>query len=1066
MQLSHNSIRYPVTTAVGVILLVMFGFISLYRIPIQLIPNVEQPRVTITTVWPGASPQEIEREIVNEQEEQLKSLEGLVKMESSSQDSYGTIVLTFHLDTPRDVAALRVSNRLDQVPEYPDDADKPIITTVNADYSAIAWFTLEPTEGGFQGDVSTLYDFADDYIKPAFERVRGVSTSSIYGGREREMQVIVDPAKLAARQVTVSEMATALDRENRNISAGDFDEGKRRYVVRTIGDYTSAEEIENVIITRRNGLPVYVRDVAAVRLGYKKFTGQVFNNGRAVLALSAGKNPDANVLETMQGVKEAVADLNQGMLAARGLRLVQVYDETTYIDSAIELVTENLYAGSVLAALCLLLFLRTVSSTLVIATAIPISVVGAFIFLNVLGRTVNVISLAGMAFAAGQVVDNSVVVLENIYRHRQMGKSRVQATIDGASEVWGAVLITTVTTVAVFVPIAFIREEAGQLFADIAIAIAAAVGLSLIVSVTVVPAMSARLVSTAAEGDEGKKGYHNLWGGVTLAQRFTTWVGNSVEWINQNTRRRLAVVVSMTTASVLLAFALIPKAEYLPNGNSNFAFGIVLPPPGYSVDEVASLRLPIEDRVRPMWEAKPATTEAEKLPGGGIKDFFYVAVPGFAFMGASANDSLRLKEILPPLQDGIGKVPGAIGFISQYSLFQGESVAGRVIDVEITGPDLEVLIQHGGRVFGQVIQKMPGAQARPIPGLDLGNPEVQLITNRRRAADLGISNRELGAAVNALVDGAKVSEYQHQGRKIDLTLRGEDRYATQTHGIEQIPIATPDGRLVTLGSVAEVKLVNGPVQIDHRERERSITIQVQPPEEMPLESAMDLIRDQIIAPMQSEGAIGGLYRITLSGSADKLTQTFAAFKWNFVLAIVITYLLMAALFESFLHPLVIMFSVPLGAVGGFAGLWLMNKLVTYQALDVLTMLGFIILVGTVVNNATLIVHQSLIHIREEGMEPRAAIREAVENRMRPMFMTTGTNVFGTLPMVLVPGAGSELYRGLGAVFIGGLICSTIFTLFLIPALFSLTLDAREAVVRRWQALVGGGEPSPAESSDD
>ncbi len=1062
MQLSQNSIRYPVTTAVGVILLVIFGAISLFRIPVQLIPNVEQPRVTITTLWPGASPQEIEREIVNEQEEQLKSLEGLVKMESSSQDSVGSIVLTFHIDTPRDVAALRVSNRLEQVPEYPDDAEKPVITTSNADFSAIAWFTLEPTEKGFEGDVSTLYDFADDYIKPAFERVRGVSTSSIYGGREREMQVVVDPAKLAARQVTVSEMATALDRENRNISAGDFDEGKRRYVVRTIGDYTSPEDIENVIVARRNGLPIYVRDVAAVRLGYKKFTGRVFNNARPVLALSAGKNPDANVLETMKGLKQAVAALNSELLAARGLKMVQVYDETTYIDSAIDLVTENLYAGSILAALCLLLFLRTVSSTLVIATAIPISIVGAFIFLNLLGRTVNVISLAGMAFAAGQVVDNSVVVLENIYRHRQMGKSRIEATLQGASEVWGAVLITTVTTVAVFVPIAFIREEAGQLFADIAIAISAAVGLSLIVSVTVVPAMAARVITAAVQGDDGKKGYHNLWGGMALAQKFTNWVGETVDWINQTTRRRLAVVVSMTAASLLLAWALVPKAEYLPVGNSNFAFGIVLPPPGYSVDEVASLRLPIEDQVRPLWQVKPGTPEAAKLPGGGIKDFFYVAVPGFAFMGASANDSLRLREILPPLQEGVGKIPGAIGFVSQYSLFQGDAVAGRVIDVEITGPDLEVLIQHGGRVFGEVMQKMPGAQARPIPGLDLGNPEVQLITNRRRAADLRISNRELGAAVNALVDGAKVSEYQFEGRKIDLTLRGEDRYAGQTHGIEMIPIATPDGQLVTLGSVAEVKMTNGPVQIDHRERERSITIQVQPPEEMPLEAAMDLIRDQIVAPMESQGALGSLYRVTLSGSADKLTQTFAAFKWNFVLAVVITYLLMAALFESFLHPLVIMFSVPLGAVGGFAGLWLMNQLVAYQALDVLTMLGFIILVGTVVNNATLIVHQSLIHIREEGMEPRAAIREAVENRMRPMFMTTGTNVFGTLPLVLVPGAGSELYRGLGAVFIGGLLCSTVFTLFLIPALFSLTLDARAAVVRRWQALAGRSEPRPAD----
>jgi HAE1 family hydrophobic/amphiphilic exporter-1 len=348
---------------------------------------------------------------------------------------------------------------------------------------------------------------------------------------------------------------------------------------------------------------------------------------------------------------------------------------------------------------------------------------------------------------------------------------------------------------------------------------------------------------------------------------------------------------------------------------------------------------------------------------------------------------------------------------------------------------------------------MPGVQARPIPSLDLGNPEVQVLTHRRRAADLNISNRELGFAVNALVDGAKVSEYRYQGKEIDLMLRGEDSYAGRTHEIEMIPIATPDGQLVTLGSLAEISVVNGPVSISHIERSRAIIIQVQPPENVALEGAMDQIREEILAPMQQEGLLGGLYQVRLSGSADKLTQTARAFRWNFLLAIVITYLLMAALFESFLYPFVIMFSVPLGAVGGFVGLWLVNFL-SYQALDVLTMLGFIILVGTVVNNAILIVHQSLNHMRDEGMEAREAIREAVENRMRPMMMTTGTTVFGMLPLVLAPGAGSELYRGLGAVIIGGLVIATVFTLFLVPTLFSLTLEAKSLLLGGWRRLVG------------
>jgi HAE1 family hydrophobic/amphiphilic exporter-1 len=1071
MKLIESSIRYPVSTTVGVVLLVLFGAISLFQIPIQLVPNVEEPKVTATTVWPGASPQEIEREIINEQEEQLKSLEGLKKLESESRDSVGTITLTFQVGTPLDAAVVRVANRLEQVPEYPEDVEKPVIRTVDIGASAIAWIVLEPSgPDGFQGDISTLYDFADDFIKPAFERVPGVAAANIFGGRERELHVIVDPAKLAARQVTLSQMGAALDRENRNYSGGDFDEGKRRYVVRTIGEYTSPADIENIIIAHRNGVPVYVRDVARVELTYRKPDGKVFQKGVQVLALNALKEPNANVLEVMDGLRKSIDDLNRDLLAPRGLKLTQVYDETDYIYSAIGLVEDNLYVGSALAILCLLLFLRTWSATLVIATAIPISIVGAFLFLFWFDRTLNVISLAGMAFAAGQVVDNSTVVLENIYRHRQMGKSRFAATLDGTEEVWGAVLITTVTTVAVFLPIVYVKEEAGQLFADIAIAISAAIGLSLLVSITVVPSMSAKII-TAAEGREGEMGHHNLWGLVPLAARFTRWVGDTVYWINGSTLRRIGVVIGMTAGAVALSFALLPRAEYLPTGNTNFAFGVMLPPPGYNVDEVAELRKPIEDVLRPMWEVKLGTPEAQKMPGGGVDSYFYVALPGTSFMGVRSNEPLRLRELLPPVQQAITKVPGSIGFITQASLFQRGLGQGRNIDIEITGPELPVLIQHGGRVFGEVMRRMPGAQARPIPSLDLLNPEVQVITNRKRAAELGISNRELGFAVNALVDGAKVSEYRVEGREIDLMLRGEDRYASQTHAIEMIPISTADGRLVTLGSVGEVVVANGPTQINHRERQRVITIQVQPPEEMPLEEAMLLVQNQIIEPMKQDGSLSGPYRAVLSGTADKLVETFNAFKWNFLLAVVITYLLMAALFESFLHPLVIMFSVPLGAVGGLIGLKAMNAFLSYQPMDILTMLGFIILVGTVTNNATLIVHQSLNHMRDEGLAPREAIREATMNRMRPMFMTTGTNVFGTLPLVLFPGAGSELYRGLGAVFTGGLIISTLFTLFLIPALFSLALDLQTAVLRRVYALLGRtpavAEPSkPSETEAD
>ena len=1053
MKIIHDAIRFPVTTAVGVILLVLFGSIALRNIPVQLTPNVEEPEITVSTIWPGASPQEIEREIVDEQEEQLKSLAGLTKMESSSSDSRGSITLTFQVGTDLDSALLKVSNRLEQVPSYPDDANKPVIRSVDVNASAIAWFALIPTEeNGFEGDITTLFDLIDEFIKPEFERVPGVAASNIYGGREREMHVIMDPARLAAHRVTLNQLGAALERENRNYSGGDFDEGKRRYIVRTVGEYQSPEDIENIVVAVRNGVPIYLKDVARAQLGYSKATFKAFYKSGQVMFLNALKEPGSNILDVMAGLKQQVVRLNAELLQPRGLQLMQAYDETDYIRDAIGLVRQSLFIGGFLAIIILLLFLRSGTSTLVIAVAIPISIVGIFPMMTwVFGRTLNVISLAGMAFAVGMVVDNSIVVLENIYRHRQMGKPRFTAAYDGAREVWGAVLASTLTTIAVFVPVVFIQEEAGQLFGDIAIAISCAVALSLLVAVTVIPSLSAKILR-AVEHKPDERGYHNLWGFLRLTRGFTHGVTSTVDWINTSTARRLAVILTLTTASIGLSVLLMPKTEYLPVGNQNFLFGLILPPPGYNLDEVGGLYQIYDKELSPLWQAEPGSPEAQALPGGGIRTFFFGTSSGFVFMGARANDPMRVRELIPEFQRANVQIPGAIAIINQASIFQRGLGEGRNIDVEITGPELERLIALGAEVFQSVMQKMPGAQARPIPSLDLGNPEVQVRTHRRRAAELGISNRDLGFAVSALVDGVKASDYQYEGREIDLKVMAEKSFAHRTHLLEQMPIATPDGRLVTLGSVADISVVTGPTQINHSERQRTITIQVTPPEQMPLEAAMDLISNEIVGPLRESGQLGGLYRVALSGSADKLTQTGRSLQWNILLALVITYLLMAALFESFLYPFVIMFSVPLAALGGFLGLATVN-LFTYQALDVLTMLGFIILVGTVVNNAILIVHQSLNHMREEGLEPREAIRAAVGNRIRPIFMSVSTSVFAMMPLVLFPGAGSELYRGLGSVVIGGLVVSTIFTLFLVPALFSLTLDIRAALTARLHGLL-------------
>jgi len=911
MKLVETSIQKPVSVAVGVIFVVLFGLISLFKIPVQLTPDVEKPRITVDTTWIGGSPNEVETEIVREQEDELKTVQGLVEMTSESSDGRGSIILEFLVGTDIDAALVDVSNKLEQVKEYPTDADRPVISNVDVRASAIAWFILKPLKGN-EVDISIYHDFAEDFIKPRFERVPGVGSSNVLGGREREMQIIFNPNSLAARGITLLDMARAIDQENDNYSGGAFDEGKRRYIVRTIGEYKSAEDIENVVITRKTGSLVYVKDIAVVKLGYKDPEYAVRQNGGAAIAINAVKESGANTIDVMDGLLAAMHELNNGILKDRGLYITNVYRETNYIVGAINLVKQNLIIGGILAIAVLLLFLRSGSSTIVIATAIPISIIGTFIVMALLGRTINVISLAGMSFAVGMVIDNSIVVLENIYRHMQMGKTRIQSAYDGTTEVWGAVLASTLTTAAVFLPVIFVQEQAGQLFKDIAIAISVSVVLSLIVAITVIPTLSSKILKIAKPTDG--KSFYNLWGHDGFAKDIASFISETVDEILFNKKLRIAVVAGFTFGAIFLSWLMFPKTEYLPEGNRNLVFGILLPPPGYNIGEFTAIGKKIEKQLKPYWEAEPGSKEAKKLKGPPIENFFYVARGRQVFMGAVAKEPQKVKQLLPVMQGILKKIPGMIAIVTQSSLFRRGLGEGRSINIQITGPELEKLVGLGKKIFFSVIQKFPDGQWRPIPSLDLGNPEVQIITNRERAADVGITNEELGFNVNALVDGVQVSDYQIEGDEIDLVIRGEDRYSSRTHEIENLYINSSSGELFTIGSIAKVNVTNGPEQINHYERQRTIAISVIPSEKMPLETAIDIINKDILAPLKASGEIGGLYNVLLTGTADDLTVTREALQWNFILAAVIAFLLMASLFESFIYPFVIMFSVPLATL--------------------------------------------------------------------------------------------------------------------------------------------------------
>ncbi len=1036
MSLIKSSIRYPVTVVVAVLIAVLGGMMALFRVPIQLTPDVEKPFITVNTTWFGASPEEIEKEIVDEQEKYLKSVEGLLKMNSESKDGVGTVSLEFPVGTDLTAALVRVSNKLKQVPSYPENVDQPVVTTTGPFDGAIAWFVVEATDSSIY--VPEMKTLVEELVQPRMERVAGVARVNIFGGLKQELHVDFDPQTLASMGITVSQLTNALRSENRDISAGDFGEGKRRYVVRTLSRYETIGSVEQTIVAMKRGAPIRVRDIATVSLGFQKPVALVRHFGRPSIAFNVQRQVGANVLEVMDGLLKTVDEINAEILEPRGMKLENVYRETVYINSAIKLVFNNMFLGSLLAVLVLLFFLRSGSSIMVIGISIPISIISAFLTMYLFGRTINVISLAGMAFAAGMVVDNAIVVLENIYRHLQMGKSRSQAAADAASEVWGAVLASTITTIAVFLPILFLQERAAQLFSDIAIAISTAIGISLIVSITVIPSLAAKILKVSGQ-------FKNKDFSQTKLGIFAATIARLVDYLNASPLRRIGTIIGTIVVTVGASWLLLPPSEYLPNGNQNLVFAVLLPPPGYNLDKMVGVGESIEGQLKHLWETDSA--QAKDLPGGGVGNFFFVAFPGQAFMGLVAKDQSRVKELLGPANAALASVPGAFGFASQASLFSRDFAGSRSVKIDVSGPELTAILPLAAQVFGKMSTVLPGSQSRPIPGLDLGNPEVRVSPDRARAADMGMTTADIGVAINALVDGMVVSNYRHDGRDIDLVIKGNSALTQHTQDIAQLPLATRSGRIITVADIADVSIHQGPIQINHVERQRTVSIQATLPNDIPLEEAMTRIQTQIIDPMRQSGQVGGLYDIRMSGAADDLSNLKSALTVNFIVALTLTFLLLAALFQSFVYPLVIMLTVPLATFGGVLGLRLVHIFNPSQQLDVLTMLGFVILIGTVINNSILIVHQALQFMRN-GQDARAAVRESVRIRVRPILMSTSTSVLGMLPLVIMPGAGSELYRGLGSVVVGGLALSSVFTLGLTPLVFSFAVET----VAKVQAL--------------
>jgi HAE1 family hydrophobic/amphiphilic exporter-1 len=1046
------AIDRPVAVMAIVIMAVLFGVLALTRIPVQLAPDVRKPIVVVETVWSGAAPAEVEREIANPQEDAFRGLEGLERMTSRSRTGQASVSLEFAVGSDMGDVLLLVSNRLDRVGGYPAEAGEPTLNTSGSDDSPIAWVMVGAGEGNTRS-LDEYGDFLEDEVKDRIERIDGISNVNVFGGVSRELQIIINPDELARYNMTIPAVVASLRTENISVSAGEVDEGKRRYIVRAEGKLDTIEAIQDVVLRSEgqgsSGIlsRVRVSDVARVEFAYKENTAQLRFRGEPALAFNLIRDQGANVIATMEEVKSVLEELEAGPITRENLILEQIYDETIYIQGAIDLVVQNIWIGGLLAAFILLVFLRSLRATLIISLAIPVSIVATFVAMAATGRTLNVISLAGIAFAIGMIVDAAIVVLENVYRLRERGMNRRDAAYHGARQVWGAILVSALTTVMVFIPILLMELEAGQLFRDIAVAISVSVLLSLLVAVTVIPALSSRLL---AAGDAKAMPLPV----VDHFARAFSWL--VMKYVQLTVRFRvlgLLFVTAIATGAAVAAITFLPKLEYLPEGNRNLVFGLIIPPPGYNLATTETIAERIEAVARPLWETAPETETADGTPA--LESFFFVATPGNSFVGAATVDGSRVAEVIPILSRPIFAEPGTFGFMTQPSLFGRGVGGGRTIELNITGNELEDILAVAGQAAGNIARLLPrseGHQFRPIPGLELGAPEVRLVPDRLRLADAGLTTQALASTIDAYNDGIRVAEINVGNRRIDMTLKGDETVlsALRTQDIGSFPVVTPSGQIVPASELAEVRVTAGPTEIRHLERLRTVTLEVRPSDALPLEAAVELLEEQVIAPLEAQGLPPGV-QLSVSGTADQLSQTWGAVQINLIVALLIVFLVMAILFESFVLPLVVLVSVPVAAAGGIGGLAVLNIIGT-QPLDMLTLLGFVILVGIVVNNAILIVHQSLYHLREEGMNPVDAIEEATRNRIRPIFMSTLTSVCGMLPLVIFPGAGSELYRGLGAVVVGGLSMSAFLTLLTVPPLLRLVLIEKPKLASEMAAV--------------
>jgi multidrug efflux pump subunit AcrB len=1011
MKISKRCAQNPAAVAAAAAIVLLFGALTLLRLPIQLLPDTRQPELFINAEWREAAPAELEEAIIEPIEEAMRGLPGMVEMRSESNRGRGGVGLTFEVGTDMTRVMLDVVSRLNTLPPLPPDAEEPrVFGGDNWQTENAASLLVKPLPGHSVPDIAAEYQkLMEEVVEPRLARVPGVSRVNLEGGRPREVQVTFDPHRLAALGITPQRLAQTVIAA-RDVSAGFANVGRRQFTVRVTGR-EPVVDLGDLVVGWSEDRPLYLRDVADVRTEHVKARWFAFRSGVPAYYITMQRTSDSNTVELIDGVKEAIEELNAGPLAKENLSIELSWDASVYVRRAIGFVQESLAIGILLAVGGLWYFLRGPRALLVIGLSIPLSLFFAVITLELLGRTLNVVSLAGLAFSTGIVIDAALIAQGNVLRYVQLGHPPMQATLEGTSEVMPALLASMLTSIAIFLPILFMEGLEGQLFKDLAITMSVSHAASLLVAMTLIPAANRWALARGIPADQ----HQHWWSAMTeFAMRLTDTPKARWAWIG-------GLIAVSTTIVVLLA----PRVDYLPVAQTDLIWNNFRLPPGGNLETARDEFAPvIIERLRPY-------LEGTKEPA--IKYYNFSAFEGF---GATAviypRDPRDIKGMVSLLRDDLmAGFPDTPVYSQRGSLLNVDGGNDREIRLDFQGADLAGLMNAARTAVDEIPKAIHDTFPQPFPSLELNQPELQLVPDEWRIARSGLTRTEVASSVRAFTGGLWAGEYFDGNERMDIIVKAHEWRSPEE--LAELPIVTPSSGVQTVGELVELQQTVGPAQLLRINGHRTVSVNFTPPDDMTLDEALARVRDNVEPKVRAAMQPGT--QLTYAGTANDLHEALRAMAQNFLLALVILFALMAALFRSVRDSLLVMLVMPASIAGGILALRLVG-LFSFQALDLLTMIGFIILLGLVVNAAILLVDQTRARERA-GMPRREAVREALETRARPIVLSTLTAVLGMLPLIFMPGLGAEIYRGLAAVVVGGMVVGTTFTWVLMPSLLRL-----------------------------